>query len=209
VTIGGRSRVGTPARRGPLGTRSPIAATLAAFTETFPNDGPLDSTGEDLTWNVEAVGVGPTVSSGAVTGIGAQARAEHDTSTRDMFVAADAADLDNGDSFFLIGRAGDTSEIGGDEGVYLYVQRNASDTYIEIGGWLPSGVIDSDTLGSTADATWRLELSGMTATMLRNGVQVLTGTCSNTPVGTRAGFQVNASGSAPAMSLDNFTFGDL
>jgi hypothetical protein len=210
-SLGGRARqYQRVTRQRP--SRAPAAVVSGvSYLETFPTDGDLDVTPEDLTWNVDPFGGVPAVSGAACSvpaGLGS-ARAEHDTNTVDMYVQAELVNTDSNSDLFLIGRAGDSADISTDQGVYLFVNHGASDTAVELGGWSPSGVIDSDTLGVTGDATWRLELEGTDARAYRDGVLVLSGTCSATPTGTRAGFQLSVDTTPPLASIDTFEFGDL
>lgn len=200
-TMGGRSKVAQPIvpsaipkGRGPAG---------AQYLETFPNAGTLGTTAEDLTWIVAA---------GALTVVGGQcvvaptvgdAQAQHDTLTRDQYVQCDYTVVPTAASLFLVGRASGATPMS-DEGVYLYIQEDSGNTYVELGNWVPSGLIDSDTIAASPVATWRLELEGTEARAYRNNVLVLSGTCSNVPDGLRAGFELNTSS-----AIDNFEYGDL
>lgn len=202
----GRSTLATPVLR-VRSEQHGAPGVAIAYTETFPNDGDMSVTAEDLTWNVTA-GVVQVVSGQATGATLGEAFAQTALPSTDMFVQAELANTDSGDTLFLVGRA---NTDGTTDGVYLYIEDDGADTYIELGGWAPaSGVIDSDTLtSSTADATWRLELQGTSALCFRNGVQVLSGIPNVLADGLYAGFQMNSGGSPPEGAIDNFTYGEL
>ena len=183
-----------------------------SYLETFPTNGDVEA-GQDLTWNSippEVTVVGNQAEPSSTVSL---ARAEHDTSDDDMYVQADwtAGDLTD-DGIWLVGRCGDSADLGSDTGVYLWVLVDGADLAVEIGGWGVAGTIATATLLSTsALATWRLELNGTTCRAYRNGVEVASGTSSLSPQpdGTRAGFEVDAQGGGATTAIDNFEYGDL
>lgn len=209
----GRSSLATPVLR----IRSEQHGTpgiAPVFLETFPNAGVLGVASEDLTWIADG---GLTVTGGqCVTTVTiGQGRAEHDTTTDDMFVQIDwAAGAVTNNDISLIGRWGATTpNFYDDDGVVLFVFVNGADVDVAIQGWISTGTVDSTTLTSTsAIATWRLECEGTTARGYRDGVLVVSGSLGAlTPggaAGTRAGLYAETGG-APANAYDNFTFGDL
>lgn len=185
-------------------SRAPAAVFGVRYVETFPTAGDLDSAAEDLTWTASNMSVSSGQATVTAPSLG-EAQAEHNVSSLNMYVQVDFTACPTSGNVFLVGRASGAL-LAQDDGVYFYVQENGGATDVELGGWVPaSGVIDSDSLASSPVATWRLELEGTTARGYRNGVLVVSGTCSATPDGLRAGFQLNEVGS----TLDNFEYGDL
>lgn len=202
-------------QRPPRAPAAVFAVPMLSYLETFPNTGSLTSTPEDLTWNngpvftvavsgAQAVVQGPN-------SVG-NARAEHDTTTSDMFVQADVTALVASDLLYLIGAAGNDTDIEADQGVALFVTSNGTNTDVQLVGWFPFGDICTlVTLTSTSPvATWRLELDGDTARGYRDGVLICSGSISGAlspvPAGTRAGFQI---GNGVSVAIDNFEYGDL
>ena len=206
-TLGGRSRIATPAT--PVYTQRPsvfpfFPVVEDEFLETFTGaDGVLGVTTTDLPWNAES-GQEPLVTGnqGGFSSSG-YARAEVDVSS-DMFVECDWVDASGGftfNSIYLFARAGDAGGIFSDEAVYAYISVFAGSTDVEVGNWSGSGTSIYESSVGSPFANWRLEVSGTTARVLRDGVEVLNGSIADfspMPAGTRGGFAVqSASTSTP------------
>jgi hypothetical protein len=216
MSLGGRSRVWQPitvqegtAVRGAIVEAPDL---VVRYCETFPNDGIFDLTVEDLTWQIPSTGAG-IITGGVLytTGGFADGRAEQDAGSADMFVqAALNADVDY---IYLVARCGDTGDLYGDQGIYLFVDPGGGVTFIDLGDWTGGSVASDSPAGNLIDGTWRLEVEGGTARALRNGIEMLTGDISaiTAPTGQRGGFNMgsNAVGMTYPGGMDNFCVGLL
>lgn len=213
MTIGGRSSVATPARRRRL-PAAPPASPVTSFLETFPNDGVMDVTAEDLTW-IFSSGQIPVVASGQCTtgasfGASARARAQHDTTSIDQYVQCDWITAAANDEIFLMARedtAGGTDP-DSDNAFYMFVYYDGSGVTVTLQDWQTGDYFDNQNFLETPFATWRLEVEGTAIRGYRDGVLKVSGdTTGYTAAGTRAGFEIDSGSGHPV--IDNFEFGNL
>ena len=193
------------------------AVPAVVYTESFNKaDGSL---GPDLTWVVgaaanAAVESNRAVNDGSDPAVFATARAEHDTSSPNMYVQADIAVADDfNDIVILVGRCGDTASLDSDVGVYMQIDGAANPTLTNVA---IADLDDDDPFdnyqaaGIDMVATWRLELDGNEGRAYRNGVLLLTSDITAiTATGTRAGFILSDVTASPRCAIDNFEYGDL
>lgn len=193
---------------GDLATSDFVPATCISYDETFPNNGAIGFTNEDLGyWWIDS-GSG-TVSGGQLSTPGALiTRPGPAMLTTDQFVQVDfvGGAAGTGDFIYMVLRADIDVDLTVTEGLYAFVNGDGGGSLIEIGNW-GGGTLASDTLGvGDHIATWRFEVEGTTGRLYRNGVLMLTAdTSAYAWSGKGTGIQMENAG----CTIDNFSYGDL
>jgi hypothetical protein len=184
--------------------------------ETFNKaDGAL---GPVLTWT-EIVGTPLAVASNALAVLGADfqegvARAEHDTSSSDMFAQATIASISiAGGSDLAVGQVGVRSSSSDVTAYYFGCVLDANGDsfwqWYRFSAGTEFGPIGStDTTAASAGQVIRPEVSGSNLDGKMNGGTLVATTDSNIASGTRANIRL-VKDSNGAVSVDSFSFGDL